>query len=91
MPRHGKRYRDLVERYDKQIAYNPEEAIEFVRTFAAAKFDETVDVAFKLGIDPRQADQLVRGTISLPNGTGQTIRVVAVSYTHLTLPTTPYV
>ncbi|MDF1596604.1 MAG: 50S ribosomal protein L1 [Acidimicrobiia bacterium] len=76
MPKHGKRYRDLVQRYDKETAYSPEEAIEFVRMFADAKFDESIDVAFKLGIDPRQADQIVRGTVSLPHGTGQVVRVV---------------
>lgn len=76
MPKHGKRYRESAERFDNQVTYGPEEAIEFVRSFANAKFDETVDVAVKLGIDPRQADQIVRGTVSLPHGTGQNIRVI---------------
>jgi large subunit ribosomal protein L1 len=75
MPKHGKRYRESSKRYDKEATYSPSEAVELVRTFANAKFDETVDVAFKLGIDPRQADQIVRGTVSLPHGTGQSIRV----------------
>ena len=75
MPKHGKRYRESNKRYDKEATYSPSEAVELVRTFANAKFDETVDVAFKLGIDPRQADQIVRGTVSLPHGTGQSIRV----------------
>ena len=75
MPSHGKRYRDLEQRFDRQTAYTPEEAVEFVRMFANAKFDETIETAFKLGIDPRQADQIVRGTVSLPNGTGQSVRV----------------
>lgn len=75
MPKHGKRYRESNKRYDKESTYSPSEAVELIRTFANAKFDETVDVAFKLGIDPRQADQIVRGTVSLPHGTGQTIRV----------------
>lgn len=75
MPKHGKRYRESAKQFDNQTSYNPQEAIELVRSMANAKFDETVDVAFKLGIDPRQADQLVRGTVSLPHGTGQTIRI----------------
>lgn len=75
MPKHGKRYRDFEQRFDRQTAYSPEEAVEFVRMFATAKFDETIESAFKLGIDPRQADQIVRGTVSLPNGTGQSVRV----------------
>ncbi len=75
MPKHGKRYRDFETRFDSQTAYSPQEAVEFVRLFANAKFDETVEVAFRLGIDPRQADQIVRGTVSLPHGTGQEVRV----------------
>jgi large subunit ribosomal protein L1 len=75
MPKHGKRYRESEQRFNKETAYSPEEAVVLVLTLANAKFDETVDAAFRLGIDPRQADQIVRGTVSLPSGTGQNIRV----------------
>jgi large subunit ribosomal protein L1 len=61
--------------YEKQTVYDPTEALSLVRTLAFAKFDESVDVAFELGIDARQADQIVRGTVSLPNGTGKDVKV----------------
>ena len=64
--------------YDKSALYAPEDAVGLVRSMAFAKFDESIDVVFNLGIDPRKADQLVRGTVSLPHGTGKEIRVVAV-------------
>ncbi len=63
--------------YDKSSTYGPEDAVGLVRSMAFAKFDEGVDVVFNLGIDARKADQLVRGTVSLPNGTGKDVRVVA--------------
>ncbi len=77
MARHGKKYRESAMRYDKQTQYQPREALELVKTLAPAKFDETVEAAFNLGIDPKKADQLVRGTVSLPHGTGKTVRVAA--------------
>jgi len=61
--------------YDKQQQYSPEDALGLVRSLAFAKFDESIDVAFELGIDARQADQIVRGTVTLPNGTGKDVRV----------------
>jgi len=61
--------------YDKQTYYTPEEALRLVRNLSFAKFDESIDLAFQLGIDPRQADQIVRGTVSLPNGTGKDVKV----------------
>ena len=76
MARHGKKYRDASQRYDKQTPYPPREALELVRTLASAGFDETVEAVFGLGIDPKKADQLVRGTVSLPHGTGKAVRVV---------------
>ena len=71
----GKKYVEAKKRFDDQHAYSPEEAMELVGSLAGAKFDETIEVAFSLGIDPRKADQLVRGTVALPHGTGKTIRV----------------
>jgi large subunit ribosomal protein L1 len=76
MPKHGKRYLDAAKGYDRNTAYPASEALELVKTFATARFDETVEAAFKLGIDARKADQLVRGTIALPHGTGKEVRVV---------------
>ena len=75
MAKHGKKYRDASQRYDKQTPYPPREALELVRTLASAGFDETVEAVFGLGIDPKKADQLVRGTVSFPHGTGKSVRV----------------
>lgn len=74
MPR-GKKYVEAQSRFDKHHPYSAQQAVELVKAMATAKFDETIEAAFQLGIDPRKADQLVRGTVSLPNGTGKTIRV----------------
>jgi large subunit ribosomal protein L1 len=75
MTKHGKRYDDAVQAIDGDRLYPPAEAFELVKAGAKKKFDETVDVAFKLGVDPRKADQMIRGTVSLPNGTGKSARV----------------
>ncbi|MEN8234750.1 MAG: 50S ribosomal protein L1 [Actinomycetota bacterium] len=72
----SKNRRSVDRGYDKENQYSPEDAIGLVRTLAFAKFDESVDMAFELGIDARQADQIVRGTVSLPNGTGKDVKVV---------------
>ena len=72
----GKKYRAALERFDRQHLYSPAEAVELVKELAPAKFDETVELAVRLGVDPRKADQIVRGTLSLPAGTGRTARVV---------------
>jgi len=71
----GKRYRDAVAKLDPDRDYLPAEAIRALKAFPDAKFDETVEIAFRLGIDPRKADQMIRGTVSLPNGTGRSVRV----------------
>ncbi len=72
---HGKKYVDASRRYDRTKAHEPAEAFELVKQLATRKFDETVEVAFKLGVDPRKADQMLRGTVSLPAGTGKDVRV----------------
>ncbi|MGI9860690.1 50S ribosomal protein L1 [Moorella naiadis] len=76
MPKHGKRYREISKLVSRQELYDPDAAIELLKKTASAKFDETVEVAVKLGVDPRHADQQVRGTVVLPNGTGKTRRVL---------------
>jgi large subunit ribosomal protein L1 len=73
----GKRYREAVQKVDRNRHYLPREAIKLVKDLPPTKFDETVEVAFSLGIDPRKADQMVRGTVSLPHGTGKSVRVAA--------------
>ncbi len=75
MVKRGKRYDEAAKRYDRLTAYPAPQALELVKTLSAAKFDETIDAVMKLGIDPRKADQLVRGTVALPHGTGKTIRI----------------
>jgi large subunit ribosomal protein L1 len=72
----GKKYRSALERFDRDTLYGPAEAVELAKDMAPAKFDETVELAVRLGVDPRKADQIVRGTLSLPAGTGRTARVV---------------
>ena len=71
----GKKYVDASRRFDKMAIHQPTEAFELVKTMATHKFDETVEVAFRLGVDPRKADQMLRGTVSLPAGTGKDVRV----------------
>ena len=67
---------DVDRRYDAETLYAPTDAVDLVKTLSFAKFDESVDVAYQLGIDARQADQIVRGTVSLPHGTGKDVKVV---------------
>lgn len=75
MARRGKTYLEKAKLVDRDKQYSPSEALALVKETARAKFDETVEVAFKLGVDPRHADQQVRGTVVLPHGTGRTVRV----------------
>ena len=72
----SKAYRAAAENRDAAQLYSPEEALTLVKGNASAKFDETVEVAMRLGVDPRKADQMVRGTVNLPHGTGKTARVL---------------
>ena len=71
----GKKYKDAAAKFDRDTFYAPTEALGLVKDMASAKFDETVEVAIRLGVDPRKADQMVRGTVALPSGTGRDIRV----------------
>ncbi len=73
----GKRYQEAAGLVDRDRQYSPVEAIQVIRSLPEPKFDETVEVAVRLGVDPRKADQMVRGTVSLPHGTGRSIRVAA--------------
>jgi len=75
MTKHGKNYRDARDHLDSNVSYPEAEAVQLVKSMSFAKFDETIEAVFKLGIDPRKADQLVRGTVSLPHGTGKDVRV----------------
>jgi large subunit ribosomal protein L1 len=72
----GKRYRELAKLVDRNKFYNLDEAADLLKQTAKAKFDETIDLATRLGVNPRQSDQNIRGTISLPHGTGTTMRVL---------------
>jgi len=75
MAKHGKKYTDATRRYDRTNLHGATEAVELVKSLASAKFDETVELAVRLGVDPRKADQMVRGTVALPSGTGTDVRV----------------
>jgi large subunit ribosomal protein L1 len=72
----SKKYTDAVRRFDKSRLHGPGEGVDLVKDLASAKFDETVELAVRLGVDPRKADQIVRGTVGLPAGTGKQVRVV---------------
>ena len=76
---HGKKYRTAVAALEPRRLYAPRAAVEQVRTAAYATFDESVDIAVRLGVDPKHADQIVRGTVTLPNGTGKKLRVLVIA------------
>ncbi|MBQ9952551.1 MAG: 50S ribosomal protein L1 [Clostridia bacterium] len=75
----GKKYSDSIKLIDRTKLYDPEEAIELVKQTAKAKFDETVEISVRLGVDPRHADQQVRGAVVLPNGTGKKVTVLVIA------------
>ena len=77
MPKHGKKFRKVTEAIDSLKTYDVAEAMDLVLKSSFAKFDETVDVAVNLGVNPKYSDQMVRGAVSLPHGLGKTVRVVA--------------
>ena len=79
MREHGKKYETAAKKRDVAANYQPRKALEIVKDAAFAKFDETVEVAVRLGVDPRHADQVVRGTVVLPAGTGKSVRVLVIA------------
>jgi len=79
MARHGKKYRGAVAELQEESFFEPREALQTVKEASFAKFDETVDIAVRLGVDPRHADQIVRGTVVLPAGTGRTVRILVIA------------
>lgn len=76
MAKHGKRYADAIKTFDRQTDYPLAEAVALSKNMATAKFDETIELHFRLGIDPRHSDQQVRSTVLMPNGLGKTVRVL---------------
>lgn len=76
MVKRSKKYREAAERIDRNNLYTPNEAIALLKSMPSYNFDQTVEAVFRLNVDPRKADQLVRGTVSLPHGTGKTVRVL---------------
>ena len=79
MREHGKKYETAAKKRDVATSYQPRKALEIVKDAAFAKFDETVEIAVRLGVDPRHADQVVRGTVVLPAGTGKSVRVLVIA------------
>lgn len=79
MSKKGKRYQEISQKVDKLKIYTPEEALDLIFETKSAKFVETVELALRLGVDPRHADQQIRGTVSLPHGTGKTVRILAIT------------
>lgn len=79
MNKRSKRYREALSLYDRQKLYHPREAVEIIKKMPGSRFDETVEVAFRLGVDPRKADQMVRGTVNLPHGTGKDVRILVIA------------
>jgi len=77
MRKHGKRFRSLATAFDRDRLYDPGEAAQIVKRNANAKFNETIEIHIKLGVDPKKSDQNVRGTVNLPHGTGRVVRVIA--------------
>ena len=79
MPKRGKKYLEALKLIDRERLYDVDEALDLVTKTSTAKFDETVELAMRLGVDPRHADQQVRGTVVLPNGTGKSVRVLVLA------------
>lgn len=77
--KHSRRYRDALAKVDRLVEYEPDEALQKLKETSTAKFDESVEITVNLGVDPRQADQMIRGAVSLPHGTGKTVRVLVLA------------
>ena len=75
----SKRYTEIVSKIERSKEYSIEDAVKLLKQAATAKFDETVEIAMRLGVDPRHADQMVRGTVALPNGTGKQVRILVLA------------
>ena len=75
----GKKYKNSLSSYDSAIEYGLDKAVDILHGFPKSNFDESVDISVNLGVDPRHADQLVRGMVSLPNGTGKKVKVVVIT------------
>jgi large subunit ribosomal protein L1 len=76
MPKHSKRFNEALTKVDRDAVYQPDEAVKLVKETATAKFNETVEVHLRMGVDPRYADQQIRGVVTLPSGTGREVRIV---------------
>ncbi len=79
MSKRGKKYKSVAEKIEREKRYSVDEAIELLKQTKTAKYDETVNIAVRLGVDPKKADQMVRGAVALPNGIGKTIKVLAIT------------
>ncbi|GKH61027.1 50S ribosomal protein L1 [Campylobacter ureolyticus] len=79
MKKNSKRFTELLKKVDSEKNYSLEEAVSTVKTLSSAKFDETVEIALKLNVDPKYADQMVRGSVVLPSGTGKVVRVAVIA------------
>jgi large subunit ribosomal protein L1 len=79
MKKRSKRYQQALELYDRQNLYHPQEAVAIIKKMPDSRFDDTIEAAFRLGVDPRKADQMIRGTVSLPHGTGKEMRVLVIA------------
>ena len=79
MRKNSKRFTELLKKVDSEKSYSLEEAVSTVKTLSSAKFDETVEIALKLNVDPKYADQMVRGSVVLPSGTGKVVRVAVIA------------
>src|ERR671933_2326229 len=77
MPKRGKKYEDAVKKVDHERLYSPQEAVALLREVSYVKFDPTVEIHIRTGLDPRHAEQMVRGSVGLPAGTGKQVRVLA--------------
>jgi len=75
----SKRYKEAISKIDRSTQYGVEDAVKILKQVSTAKFDETIEIAMRLGVDPRHADQMVRGTVALPHGTGKTVRVLVMT------------